>query len=175
MIQTFGPIRQNGYVVRNIQVAMAHWSEVMGIGPFFFVEEVPVSRFEYDSKSSDVKMSIALANSGDLQIELIEQRNDAPSMYLDFLEDNPKGGLQHVAFWTEDFEEGLTRALSDGKAIGQRGQIGRDGRFVYFKSEGPVGAVIELSEISGRKGKLFEEIRHAALSWDGSNPVRSLT
>jgi hypothetical protein len=175
MSATFGPIRQNGYVVRDIQAAMAHWSKVMGVGPFFFVEEVPVSRFEYNGISSDLKMSIALANSVDLQIELIEQHNDAPSMYLDFLEDNPKGGLQHVAFWTQDFDEDFERAISEGLTVGQRGQIGRDGRFVYFRSEGPTGTVIELSEISGRKGKLFEEIRQASLSWDGLSRVKALT
>ena len=45
-------------------------------------------------------MSIALANSGDLQIELIQQVNDAPSMYKEFL-DAGHEGLQHVAMPTE--------------------------------------------------------------------------
>lgn len=52
--------------------------------------------------------SIALANSGPLQIELIQQRNDAPSMYRDFLAEGHEG-LQYVAYWTEDFDRDFER------------------------------------------------------------------
>jgi hypothetical protein len=32
--------------------------------------------------------------------------------------------------------------------------------------------VIELSEVAGPKGKMFDLIRAAATDWDGSDPVR---
>ena len=32
MSRIFGPVRQNGYVVRDIEKAMTHWVEVMGVG-----------------------------------------------------------------------------------------------------------------------------------------------
>jgi len=31
----FGEIRQNGYVVRDIESAMKHWTHIMGVGPFY--------------------------------------------------------------------------------------------------------------------------------------------
>ena len=71
----------------------------------------------------NAEMSIALANSGDLQIELIEQRNDAPSMYKEFL-DAGNEGLQHVAFWTTSYQLHFDRALSLGYRVGHEGQIG---------------------------------------------------
>src|ERR1700754_1161397 len=85
MSRLFGPVRQNGYVVRDIEAAMKHWIEVMQVGPFFYFPTVKVEEFTYYGKPSDVQLSIALANSGSLQIELIQQRNDAPSMYRDYL------------------------------------------------------------------------------------------
>ena len=91
-------------------------------------------------------------------------------MYRDFLEAGYEG-LQHVAYWTESFERDLAQSLDAGFSIGQSGQVGADGRFVYFESTGHPGTVMELSEISGEKGRLFTRIREAAASWDGSKPI----
>jgi hypothetical protein len=119
---------------------------------------------------SQCRCSIALSNSGALQIELIEQRNDAPSMYRDFLHAG-REGLQHVAYWTETMDEDLARAATLGYRVGQSGNVGEDGRFVYYTTESHPGTVVELSEVSGRKGELFKAIREAAAVWDGTDPI----
>ena len=174
MSRIFGDIRQNGYVVRDIETAMKHWTEVLGVGPFFYLENPPIGNFRYKGQPSDSKVSIALANSGDLQIELIQTRNDAPSMYRDFLRAGHEG-LQHVAYWTRNFDADLERLQAAGFEIGQSGEAGGpDGRFVYFSAEAHPGTVVELSEISGAKGKLFEQIRETARAWDGSDPIRRM-
>jgi catechol 2,3-dioxygenase-like lactoylglutathione lyase family enzyme len=174
MSRHFGPIRQNGYVVRDIEAALDHWTQVLGVGPFFYFERAPIADFRFRGETSELEVSIALANSGDLQIELIEPRNDAPSMYRDFLAAG-REGLQHVAFWTEDFDAGLEAAISRGYRVAQSGQSGGpDGRFVYFEEEAHPGTVIELSEVSGAKGRFFAHIRAQEVSWDGTDPVRVL-
>jgi hypothetical protein len=174
MSRIFGEIRQNGYVVRDIEAAMKHWTEVLGVGPFFYLENAPIRDFRYYGDSSDMQVSIALGNSGPLQIELIQQRNDSPSMYRDFLAAG-REGLQHVAYWTRDFDDDFERIQKLGYEVGQSGHVGgADGRFVYFATEAHPGTVIELSEVSGRKGKIFEMIAEAASSWDGSDPIRSI-
>jgi len=170
MSRIFGPIRQNGYVVKDIEAAMEHWTSKLGVGPFFYVETAPIEDFRYDGRPSDCRCSIALANSGELQIELIQQRNDAPSMYKDFL-DAGREGLQHVAYWTESMDEALDKAEALGYRIGQSGTVGENGRFVYYATEAHPGTVVELSEVSGRKGEIFKAIRDAAVDWDGSNPI----
>ncbi len=171
MSRLFGEARQNGYVVRDVEAAMKHWTEVLGVGPFFYFERVPIEDFRYRGEPSPIEVSIALANSGPLQIELIQQRNDAPSMYRDFLAAG-REGLQHVAWWTEDFDAELERLAAAGYAIGQSGRIGAGGRFVYFDTEAHPGTVVELSEISGPKGAFFRHVRETAASWDGSDPIR---
>ena len=92
-------------------------------------------------------------------------------MYLDFLQAGHEG-LQHVAYWTTDFDGSLAKCLAAGWRIGHRGQIGSRGRFLYFESTGHPGTVIELSEISGNKGKFFDKIAREAESWDGRDPIR---
>src|SRR4029077_17026790 len=74
MSRLFGPMRQVGIVVRDIEKAMRHWVEVCGIGPWFYAEQLPLTEFRYKGRVYDIRMSVALANSGDVQLELIQQR-----------------------------------------------------------------------------------------------------
>lgn len=174
MSRIFGEIRQNGYVVRDVRAAMDHWIGVMGVGPWFYFDRVAIDYFRHRGEESDLEMSIALANSGDIQIELIQQRNDAPSMYKEFLESG-REGLQHVAYWTTEYQAVYDRALSLGYEVGQEGQIGGEqGRFAYFDTEFHPGTVIELSDISGPKGWFFQHVRQASIGWDGSDPIRRI-
>ena len=176
MSRIFGPVSQNGYVVRDIQAAMTHWVEVLGVGPWFYIDRVQTDWFRHRGVDSAVEMSIALANSGDLQIELIQQRNDAPSMYKEFL-DAGHEGLQHLACWSRDYQALYDKAIGLGYRVGHEGQIGGEqGRFVYFDTDTLPGAhpgtVIEISDISGGKGVFFEHVKTAAAGWDGANPIR---
>jgi glyoxalase/bleomycin resistance protein/dioxygenase superfamily protein len=170
-----GPIRQNGYVVTDMEAALHHWTTVLGVGPFYLIETVALDWFRCRSSEEPPVMSIALANSGPLQIELICQHDETPSMFREFLADGPEG-LQHIAYWSTRFQADHDRLVGAGYEPTQEGQIGGpDGRFAYFASAGPRGTVLELSDVSGAKGKFFEHIREASEGWDGSRPVRTVS
>ncbi|MEK9846099.1 VOC family protein, partial [Thalassospira sp.] len=77
MSRFLGEIRQLGYVVPDIEAAMEYWSTTMGVGPWYYNPRVPIEDYQYDGKSHDVHNSVALANSGYVQVELIQTRNDA--------------------------------------------------------------------------------------------------
>lgn len=171
MSTILGPIRQLGYVVDDVEAAMAHWSEVMGVGPWFYNPHVPIEDYHYDGQSYEPHNSVALANSGEMQVELIQTQNDVPSMYRDFMARGLRG-LQHVAFWTTTFDEDLARMEARGLSVKMGGRVGEDGRFIYFEQEHHPGTVIELSEVVGPKGRLFDRIRAASIAWDGDDPVR---
>ncbi|MET9486574.1 VOC family protein [Nocardia sp. NPDC006630] len=171
MSRIFGNITQLGYVVRDIRTEMQRWID-QGVGPWFYVHDVQTDDFTHRGTPSPMKMSVALANSGDLQIELIQPRNDAPSLYKEFL-DSGREGLQHIAYWTNDFQGLYDRALGLGYTVGHEGSIGGElGRFAYLDTEESLGHIIEISDISGPKGKFFEYIREVAATWDGSEPIR---
>jgi glyoxalase/bleomycin resistance protein/dioxygenase superfamily protein len=170
MSRFFGPLRQMGYVVRDIEKAMAHWVEVCGIGPWFYAERLPLDEFRYKGVVYDIEMSVAFANSGDMQIELIQQRNDVPSLYQDFLRAGHEG-LQHWSSWPENYHELRDRALKNGWTIAQEGDTPR-GPFIYFLQEGHPGTIIEMSEATPTRKRIFEAVRQAAIGWDGSDPIR---
>jgi len=171
MSRFLGSIRQLGYVVDDIEAAMAHWYGVMGVGPWYYNPRVPIEDYRYEGRAYEVHNSVALANSGPVQVELIQTRNDAPSMYRDFMMAGHRG-LQHVAYWTQDFDADLARMEAEGFAQKMSGKVGENGRFTYFDKEDHPGTVIELSEVMGPKGRLFDLIREASHGWDGSDPVR---
>jgi len=39
----FGPLRQIGYVVSDIERAMRHWVDVCGVGPWFYFDRYTVT------------------------------------------------------------------------------------------------------------------------------------
>ena len=49
----FGPMRQIGYVVRDIEKAMRHWVEVNQVGPWFYTERFVVDEFWYRGKRQE--------------------------------------------------------------------------------------------------------------------------
>ena len=172
MSRHFGEIRQLGYVVHDIEAAMDYWSKTLGVGPWFYNPKVPIENYRYNGQAHAPHNSVALANSGFVQVELIQTRNDVPSMYRDFLQAG-RTGLQHVAYWTNDYDADLERLLRQGFKPVMSGEVGQNGRFIYFDTEYHPGTVIELSEVAGPKGKMFDLIRAASETWDGvTDPVR---
>lgn len=173
MKNPFGSVTQVGYVVNDIEEAMRHWLAI-GVGPWFYRKQCPITEFSYrGTPSAFPEISIALANSGETQIELIEQRNDAPSLYKDMLDLNATG-VQHIAYWTEDkFDDWCRHLQENGFVEGHAGRMGAQGRFAYYVNA-TAGAVIELSETTGGKGDRFKKIRDIARDWDGKDPVRDI-
>ena len=170
MSRIFGNFRQAGYVVRDVEEAMKHWVEVLGIGPWFYQKKIITSDFYYKGKPYNLDMSIAIANSGDVQIELIQQRSDTPSMYRDFLQQHGEG-FHHMSAWTMDIKGEVDRLLKLGYKIGQEGVIGEN-RFVYFETEGlHPGTVFEIYDVSNGIIEMFDQVRDAALNWDGTDGI----
>ncbi len=168
-----GPVRQVGYVVDDIEKAMQEWIK-LGVGPWFLAAKVPLESFIHRGKPSDVQMTVALANSGDMQIELVQQLNDAPSLYRDYPQ-KAGGGIHHISHWldSEGYDKAYKSLLDDGFYVGHEGAIGPNGRFAYFLNDNIPGAIIEISEMSGFKGEYFKAIADECRNWDGcTNPIR---
>ncbi len=170
MSRIFGPVRQLGYVVHDIDAAMEHWSKTLGIGPFFHFPKVALEDFQHRGVFQPIQLSIALANDGDMQIELIQQNNEVPSAYLEHIRANGQT-LHHTSAWTTDFDRDVARILDAGHSVLQTGRIGEN-RLAYFETQGDYGSTtMELYDVSGRANLLNDKVRNAALGWDGRTPV----
>ena len=168
----FGPIRQMGYVVQDIEAAMQHWTRALRVGPFYYAEGAPIHEFSYRGAASDVRASIALSYSGSTQIALIQQRNEAPSSFLDFLKAG-RNGLHHVGFFSGNFDRDLRRAREVGLNVLQTSIIGNpDGKFAILSSEDPIRTRPALIATSDWNLDLFRMVEKEAQRWDGSGPIR---
>ena len=173
MSMFFGDLRQIGYVVRDIEKAMAHWTRTLGVGPWLYMEDAGVTEFRYQEKTSvPPVISIALANSGGMQVELIQQRDTAPSMYLDSL--GPADSCaQHIAYWTVDgYDDYIAQLAANGYIEGHGGSMGNRGRFGYFHHPDLPGSIIEIVEITEGRGLYFERIHESSRIWKGHDPIR---
>ena len=170
-----GIARQNGFIVEDIEAACRHWAKRFGAGPFFVVRHAQLTSFHYKEVESDPDLSIALGNLGELQIELIQQHNNAPSPYLDFAKAK-RAGLHHTSAWVNDFDSELARQHARGAEPDCEGQLSDGMRFVYYGSTAIDGSALEIADLglNNEFAAGFEFVRQAHIAWDGNEPVRTL-
>jgi hypothetical protein len=175
MQRRFGPIMQNAFVVPDLEAAIDFWARVMHVGPFYVFDHIRYSEIFFRGKPIAIDMSAAIAYSGDLQIELIRQHDDAPSIYSEFTRSG-LAGMQHMGVMTDSVD----RDLEDLKRIGveaiQHGRTAWGARFAYLDTDvqpgAHPGAMLELIERGPAILGAFKAIRAAAESWDGTEPLR---
>jgi hypothetical protein len=173
MSRLFGEVTQNGYIVEALDEAISYWTSVLGIGPFFIIPSLKFERYSYNGVDSQPEIRLALANSGGLQIELIEQINDAPSYYRGFL-DRFGPGLQHMSVWTTTYEDDVRRHRERGVTLIVEAVLAGGARASFHGDESVAGAVMEVLELTPELSRIFAMIREAAMGWDGADPVRRL-
>lgn len=115
---------------------------------------------------------MALSNSGDLQVELIQQLDETPSIFTEFLAATG-GGFHQLAYWAEDFDAAMAKLTEAGWPQVWSGGEGEGVRFAYF--EPPTGAaIVEIMELTEASAGMGAYVREQAIGWDGSDPVREL-
>jgi hypothetical protein len=107
-----GVVRQLGYVVRDLDRTVADWLK-LGVGPWFVLRG-QLQSVLYRGRPCTVAVSLAFANSGDLQIEVIQQEDDTPSIFTEFLASGNAGvhQLTEMMFMSTS-RRGLTHQLTD--------------------------------------------------------------
>lgn len=170
----FGGMRQLGMVVRDCEAAMRSWGD-LGVGPFFTLRFTVDDFILRGKPSAAPEVTLCFAHSGPLQIELIQQHNDVPSVWREFLESG-REGAQHVAAWYADhltFDAKKAELAAAGFAVVQEGgSRAADARFAYYDTGTPGGLMFELSEAlipAGAAARLTME--QAAENWDGRELV----
>ena len=116
-------------------------------------------------------MSVGIAYSGDFQIELVQQHNDAPSIYRDFLRDNAPG-LQHVGALTANLDASLQSGGFLDRIV-QQGVTTAGVRFAYVDTVAFNGTMLELIETNPSMLKSFAYMQKEAENWDGSVAIRA--
>ena len=169
----FGPIVQNAFVVRDLDAAVEHWTTTVGVGPFYLLDHIQYGEVYFRGAPLTLDMSVAIAQWGDIQIELIVQHDAATSIYSEFLARHGEG-LHHLGVMTRSLDEHVERLRPLGIEPVQWGVTANGMRFAYVDTDRQAGCMIELIETGPAVEAFFAKMRKAADHWDGSRPLRRL-
>ena len=164
-------IFQNAWVVTNLEESCMKWVNEMGIGPFF-INDYPYGTFDevtYRGEKSDLSMRVAIAQAGNVQIELIEPISSVCA-YRDSV---PAGetGFHHMCVWTHDFDSDLLYMENLGYKAANTGKTGNVA-FAYFDARPLMGCMLEVVSYIEDTANRFKSIAAAAENWEGGDPLR---
>lgn len=178
MINKLGGIRQLALVVRDAETTMLTLSKTFGIGPFFVVRNMIPDDYRFRGQPAKAPvLTLGFAQAGPLQIEIIQQHNNAPSAYTEFLAASSEG-CQHVGVWFSDsaaYTAARQMILDSGLIlVHENGANAAIARFAYFATDIPGGLMLEIAEAQTPGVKsMFETVALAAIDWDGQDPIRT--
>ncbi|QOV95689.1 VOC family protein [Novosphingobium sp. ES2-1] len=171
-ITRLGPVGQLAYLPQDFDAAVKYWTETMGVGPFYLMENVALGDAKYKGVPTGAVFSIAIAYWGDVQIELIRPENSEPSIYTG--EYAVTDSLHHICIFVDSIEEARAACAEAGAEILVEGKVGADGEVIYVDPGKGPGHVIELLQNMTGADAIFQMIKDAAKDWDGSEPLRKL-
>lgn len=171
-LRALGEIVQIAYLPSDFDATLRYWTQTLGVGPFFLLENVRLGEMKYRGVPSDAVFSIAIGYWGDIQIELIRAENDAPSIYSG--EYAVKDQMHHVCIFVTSISEARAACAAAGAEILVEGKVGQTGEVIYVDAGGGPGHVIELLEPMEGSDDLFAMMKNAARAWDGSDPLRKV-
>lgn len=165
---------QIAWVVPDLHAAIAHWSCQAGVGPFFYFDDVVYENAIYRGEPwTPVRFHAAIAQAGAMQIELIEQLEEGPSMFRELV---PAGEsrLHHMSTYTYDFEADLAHYRAMGAEVVFSGLM-KGVPVCWLDTSDTLGFFTELITASPVKEHVFAKFRLAAAEWDGKDPITRLT
>lgn len=171
MISKLGKISQIAFMTRDIHASIRHFTEELGVGPWFVLERSVFSHSTYLGAPSTVDLTTAFAWARGMEFELMQVNNSEPSMWSAAAEaDFHREAFHHWCIWPEDYDETLKAALERGYAPTQEGATPR-GRFIYLRHPAH-DDVLELTESTPERRAFQQRVAEAGQSWDGQEQIR---
>ena len=164
-------ITQIGYVVRDLDRAIANWIQTYGAGPFF-VSHFKVDGHEYRGQPAKVDVRVGVAYSSSLNIELLQPMLPGPSIYHEILDARGEG-IHH--FWRRcsDFDAEIARLTALGHPVVAGGPLPGIGKSYFVDTLETFGVFTEVQELSDAVYVALDEMHRAHLSWDcHTDPIR---
>ena len=167
---SLGPPVQIAYAVPDIFKGVDKWIKDFGAGPFFIAEHIPIKNVIYRGHPSELDITVAYGQWGEIMIELVQDNGEGPSIIRD-LYPPQKSGLHHLAYFVNDMDLVSAKLVEEGYVLAMSGQAGEN-RFQFFDAISEMGHFIEIYEPIESLKYLYERVRSASINWDGSDPLR---
>jgi hypothetical protein len=167
-------IMQFAYTVDDIQEGMRRYTDLLRIGPWFLIGPFVPAKGVYRGAVTSMRISLAVAFAGEAMVELIEQHDEAPSVYRETLKARGAHGFHHWAIGARDFEKTSAhyRSLGYAEAFSDTAPMGF--RVVYFDTAGDLPGMLEVIEMNADVEEQYRRMCQAAKDWDGRHAVIEL-
>ena len=172
MILPGSSIVQLAWVVNDLEEAAHRFHRIYNCGPFLMNRHIKLGDPRYRGTPMRTDFSTALAQAGDVQIELIVQHDDTPSVYRD-LHAAGSEGFHHVAMIVPDVAQEVERYRALGFDVGFTGRFG-SAEFAYVDTSSAIGHMTEILPDNEMLRGFFGTVRRAAEEWDGGDIIREL-
>jgi Glyoxalase/Bleomycin resistance protein/Dioxygenase superfamily len=163
---------QLGFLVDDLLAAVASWARVFGVGPFH-VLPVADQHATYQGQPATITLQVAVAQAGPVQIELIQQLCDRPSIFREWHR-GQVCGLHQLCTVTPDYDGKKAHYQQLGYSLAAESDNGRF-RVAYIDTSADFGFYTEVVEYTPGFLKVLDKISQTCASWDGQDPVRLLS
>jgi catechol 2,3-dioxygenase-like lactoylglutathione lyase family enzyme len=171
-VKALGDPMQIAFVTADIEATAAFWIETMGVGPFYAMRDARATMdfFAYRAQPCVAEITVMVAYWGEIQVELIQQHNDVPSVYREG--PGPDKGLHHICIIVDEIDAAVERCVSAGGELVQAGASGQN-RFVYMDMHGAAGTIVEMLAPTPEIRAYQAQMKAIARDWDGNRPIRA--
>jgi hypothetical protein len=169
--QRIGEIVQTAYVVRDIRAAIDWWVRDARTGPWFLLDSFTGADHVYRGQPSSADVAIAMAFAGHMQIELIQPKDDHPSVYRETIEQRGYG-FHHIGTACADVDAEIPGYEARGYKLAFKAGVPTGGHVAYLEPPGEAPGFIELIPATPGMDAGFTAFWRAAQDWDGRDPVR---
>jgi Glyoxalase/Bleomycin resistance protein/Dioxygenase superfamily len=167
-----GNAMQVAFVVEDIHAALADMTATLGAGPWFLRERGIAANQVYRGAPAQTELAVAMAYSGEILFELIQQLDGGPSVFRDVVE--KRGfGLHHIGIGAQDFAATLSTYVGTGHILAFQAEVAHGARIAYLEKPG-LPWMVEIIELLGAAVAMFAGFRQAHLDWSGAFEVRPL-
>lgn len=154
-------LAQIAWVVKDIEATLKFFTETLGIRNFSKIQTIRVKEYDatYYDQRSDAESLVAMAYSGGTFIELI-QPISGNSVFQDYLDKNPAGGLQHIAYRLP--VEQLDKIISEYEKKGFPVISSFDtpiAKIVFFDTSKEMGVMTEIMGITKEGEEVIEKMK----------------
>lgn len=163
-------IVQLAYHVGDLDDAISRWHRTLGVGPFLVRRHIALDQVLYRGAPSTLDISAAHAQSGDIQIELIQQHCSSPSAFRDMFADGEEG-LHHVALFPEDHQAMVAHYNRLGHATATDLITAEKRGAAYVDTRPMLGHMVEIYRVNDSLLQFYEKIAEASDGWDGDRLV----
>ncbi len=135
---------QIGIVVEDLDRTKEQFESAFGIGPWAVFEGEPAKCVDR-GKEVSFRGKMGMAQSGPVQIELIQILEGDQTIHTEFLKEHGEG-IHHLGFIVRDIESRIKAAKDEGIEILQHGllkQMGMTIEYVYLDTRSLGGVVFE--------------------------------